>query len=146
MCQLKYRWAALVIFLCLFSALWPVSSLAADGASIVEAASVSERMIVYVRGAGEVTGVTAMLGRYTGVTIHSPKKVGSRLTLPEKVWVKSSASYSVAITQDFIDAKGISSKQTRQGSHLIDAIASACLDIALYRRVITGVFFALELA
>ena len=66
MCQLKYRWAALVILLCLFSALWPVSSLAADGASIVEAASVSDRMIVYVRGAGEVTGVTAMLGRYTG--------------------------------------------------------------------------------
>ena len=83
---------------------------------------------------------------YSGVTIHSLKRQGPDGPCLKNEWVKSSDSYSAAITQDFIDGKGISGKQTRQGSHLINAIAPACFDIALYRRVITGVFFTLELA
>ena len=63
---MKFRALKYALTACVVSIFLATSALSIEGASIVKLTSVDGRMTVYVKGAGEVSGVTAMLGRYAG--------------------------------------------------------------------------------
>ena len=78
---MKLRALKYALTACVVSIFLATSALSIEGASIVKLTSVDDRMTVYVKGAEEVSGVTAMLGRYTGrdVTFHSASEANVRM-------------------------------------------------------------------